>query len=327
MNEQLINDVAKDLKLPKHKVEVVLNLLAEGATIPFIARYRKEATGGMDEEQIFEINKAYEYSVNLFNRKEDVIRLIDEKGMLTEELKQEILKATKLVEVEDLYRPFKEKRKTKATEAIAKGLEPLADIIYSFTNLDIEEEAKKYLNKQVSTKEEAIEGALYIIAEKISDDANYRKYLRDYLFKHGILKTKAKKDVESLDPKKVYEIYYDFEQPIHKIKPYQVLAINRAEDEKVITVKLEGTKEAMETYLKKEVIKKDSNSTPYLEKAIEDALKRLILPSIEREIRSELKDVAENQAIEVFSDNLQKLLLQPPLKGKVILGIDRKSTR
>lgn len=322
MNEELIKEVAKSLNLPVSKVKVVLELLKEGATIPFIARYRKELTGGMDEEQIFQIQQVFEYQENLQKRKDDVMRLIDEKGMLTEELKQEILKATKLVEVEDLYRPFKEKRKTKATEAIAKGLEPLADIIYSFTNLDIEEEAKKYLNNQVSTKEEAIEGALYIIAEKISDDANYRKYLRDYLFKHGILKTKAKKDVESLDPKKVYEIYYDFEQPIHKIKPYQVLAINRAEDEKVITVKLEGTKEAMETYLKKEVIKKDSSSTPYLEKAIEDALKRLILPSIEREIRSELKDVAENQAIEVFSDNLQKLLLQPPLKGKVILGID-----
>src|SRR5690606_966004 len=205
MNEELIKEVAKSLNLPVSKVNVVLELLKEGATIPFIARYRKELTGGMDEEQIFQIQQVFEYQENLQKRKDDVMRLIDEKGMLTEELKQEILKATKLVEVEDLYRPFKEKRKTKATEAIAKGLEPLADIIYSFTNLDIEEESKIYLNNQVLTEEEAIEGALYIIAEKISDDANYRKYLRDYLFKHGILKTKAKKDVESLDPKKVYE--------------------------------------------------------------------------------------------------------------------------
>ncbi|CDR30128.1 30S ribosomal protein S1 [Acholeplasma oculi] len=322
MNEQLIQDVSKDLKLPISKVKVVLELLADGATIPFIARYRKEMTGGMDEEQIFQINQAFEYAKNLQKRKDDVIRLIDEKGLLTDELKEEITKATKLVEVEDLYRPFKEKKKTKATDAIAKGLEPLAKFLLSFPNKDVEEEAKLYVKDDVKDVKEALEGAKYIVAEWISDDATYRKYLRDYLFKYGLIITSVKKDGKTLDEKSVYEIYYDYQQPISKIKPHQVLAINRAESEKIITVKLDGTKEQMENYLKKEVIKKSSLADKYLEDAIIDSLKRLIFPSIEREIRSELSDKAEDQAIDVFADNLSKLLLQPPLKGKVILGVD-----
>src|SRR5690554_1051399 len=322
MNEQLVMSVSKELKLPTAKVKVVLELLADGATIPFIARYRKEMTGGMDEEQIFAINQMFEYANNLFKRKEDVIRLIDEKGMLTEELKNEILSATKLVEVEDLYRPYKEKKKTKATEAIAKGLEPLAKFLLSFPKTDVVEEAKKYLNDEVLTTKDALEGAGFIISELISDDANYRKYLRDYLFRHNVLVSNLRKNGKELDVKGVYEIYYDYSQSITKIKPHQILAINRAEDEKVITVKLDGTKEAMENYLIKQVIKKPSNADQYLEDAIKDALKRLIFPSIEREIRSELSEKGQEQAIEVFADNLSKLLLQPPLKGKVILGID-----
>lgn len=322
MNEQLVMSVSKELKLPTAKVKVVLELLADGATIPFIARYRKEMTGGMDEEQIFAINQMFEYANNLFKRKEDVIRLIDEKGMLTEELKNEILSATKLVEVEDLYRPYKEKKKTKATEAIAKGLEPLAKFLLTFPKTDVVEEAKKYLNDEVLTTKDALEGAGFIISELISDDANYRKYLRDYLFRHGVLVSNLRKNGKELDVKGVYEIYYDYSQSITKIKPHQILAINRAEDEKVITVKLDGTKEAMENYLIKQVIKKPSNADMYLEEAIKDALKRLIFPSIEREIRSELSEKGQEQAIEVFADNLSKLLLQPPLKGKVILGID-----
>ncbi len=322
MNELLVLEVSKDLKLPTSKVKVVLDLLEDGATIPFIARYRKEMTGGMDEEQIFSINQAFEYAKNLHKRKEDVIRLIDEKKMLTKELETEILNATKLVEVEDLYRPFKEKKKTKATEAMAKGLEPLALFLLSFPNLDIEAEAKNYVNDTVTSVEEALEGAKYIVAERISDDATYRKVLRDYLFKNGLIMTSLKKEGKMIDEKGVYEIYYDYKQPITKIKPHQVLAINRAETEKVITVKLDGTKDGMIAYLTKEVIKKESNANPYLLSAIEDSLKRLIFPSIEREIRSELSDKAEDQAIEVFADNLSKLLLQPPLKGKVILGVD-----
>jgi len=322
MNEQLINSVSKELKLPTVKVKVVLELLADGATIPFIARYRKEMTGGMDEEQIFAINQMFEYANNLLKRKEDVIRLIDEKGMLTDELKLEILNATKLVEVEDLYRPYKEKKKTKATEAIAKGLEPLANFLLSFPNTDVLAEAKKYVKDEVSDEKEALEGAGFIVSEMVSDDANYRKYLRDYLFKHGLIITSVKKNGKELDQKGVYEIYYDYSQPISKVKPHQVLAINRAEDEKVITVKLDGTKDAMEDYLIKQVIKRSSNADTYLQDAIKDSLKRLIFPSIEREIRSELSERGEDQAIEVFADNLSKLLLQPPLKGKVILGID-----
>lgn len=322
MNEQLINSVSKALKLPTAKVKVVLDLLADGATIPFIARYRKEMTGGMDEEQIFEINKMFEYENNLLKRKEDVIRLIAEKEMLTPELEAEILKATKLVEVEDLYRPFKEKKKTKATEAIAKGLEPLAEFLLSFPKTDVMEEAKKYINDDVKDENEALEGAQFIIAERMSDDANYRKYLRDYLFKHGALITSLRKGGKELDTKGVYEIYYDYSQPISKVKPHQILAINRAESEKVISVKLDGTKDAMENYLIQQVKEKPSNADPYLEAAAIDSLKRLIFPSIEREIRSELSEKGEDQAIEVFADNLSKLLLQPPLKGKVILGID-----
>ncbi|MBN3490970.1 RNA-binding transcriptional accessory protein [Acholeplasma equirhinis] len=322
MNEQLIQEVSKDLKLPITKVAVVLDLLSEGATIPFIARYRKEMTGGMDEEQIFAINQAFEYAQNLLKRKEDVIRLIDEKGMLTEELKNEILNAKKLVEVEDLYRPFKEKKKTKATEAVAKGLQPLADFLLSFPKEDPIEEAKKYLKEDVKTVDEALEGAKYIVAEMISDNATYRKALRDYLFNQGVITSSVKKDGKTLDEKAVYEVYYDFSQPISKVKPHQILALNRAEDEKVVTVKLEGTKDGMEQYLIREVINKPSKADQYLNEAIADALKRLIFPSIEREIRSELSDKAENQAIEVFADNLQKLLLQPPLKGKVVLGVD-----
>ena len=309
MTEQLIKDVSKDLKLPSAKVAVVLDLLKEGATIPFIARYRKELTGGMDEEQIFQINQVYQYAENLLKRKEDVIRLIEEKEMMTDELRLEILNATKLVEVEDLYRPFKEKKKTKATEAIAKGLEPLAEFLYTFPEGDVLEEANKYLTDEVKTVEEALEGAKFIIAEKISDDANYRKWLRDYLFNNGVITSAVRKSGEKLDEKGVYELYYDYSGPISKIKPHQVLAMNRAEDEKVISVKLDGTLDAMENYLKKQVITKPSEATIYFEEAIADSLKRLIYPSIEREIRSELKDIAENQAIGWFSDNLSKLLL------------------
>lgn len=321
MNEQIINEIKKQLGIGDKQVRSVLDLLNEGNTIPFIARYRKEATGGLDEEQINEIHKTWEYQNNLLDRKEQVIRLIDEKGMLTDELKQEILKADKLVEVEDLYRPFKEKKKTKATEAVAKGLEPLATFMVGFPDGSIEEKAKEFLNDKVATVEEAIEGAKYIIAEMISDDANYRKSLRAEMVKIGVVQTSVKKNAE--DERKVYEMYYDYQEPVSKMKPHRVLAINRAEKEKVITVKIDLDKDRMTSYLEKKIIKKeDSPATPYIKEAIEDALKRLIYPSLEREVRSELNEKAEEQAIEVFADNLQKLLLQPPLKGKVVLGVD-----
>ena len=321
MNEQIISEIKKQLGIADKQVRSVLDLLNEGNTIPFIARYRKEATGGLDEEQINEIHKTWEYQNNLLDRKEQVIRLIDEKGMLTDELKADILKADKLVEVEDLYRPFKEKKKTKATEAVAKGLEPLATFMMMFPNESIEEKAKEFLNDKVENIEEAIEGAKYIIAEMISDDANYRKSLRAEMVKVGVVQTSVKKNAE--DERKVYEMYYDYNEPVRQMKPHRILAINRAEKEKIITVKIDLDKERMTSYLEKKIIKNEnSTSTLFIKQAIEDALKRLIYPSLEREVRSELTEKAEEQAIEVFADNLQKLLLQPPLKGKVVLGVD-----
>jgi protein Tex len=321
MNEQIILEIKNTLKISEKQVKTVLELLDEGNTIPFIARYRKEATGGLDEEVINEIFKSWEYQNNLFERKETVIRLIDEKGMLTPELKAEILKAQKLVEVEDLYRPFKEKKKTKATEAIAKGLEPLANYLLTFPKDDVLKEAKKYLKEDVPTVEDAILGAQHIIAEFISDDANYRKALRTEMVRSGIIMTSLKKN--AMDERKVYEIYYDYQEPVSKIKPHRILAINRAENEKIITVKIELDRLIMTNYLEHKVIKlENSTATKYIKEAIEDSLKRLIYPSLERDIRSELTEKGEEQAIEVFSVNLQKLLLQPPMKGKVVLGID-----
>jgi len=321
MHDTIIHEIKSSLKISENQVKSVLDLLDQGNTIPFIARYRKEVTGGLDEEQINEIFKLWEYGKNLLERKEQVIRLIDEKGMLTETLKNEILSAQKLVEVEDLYRPFKEKKKTKATEAIAKGLEPLANFLLLFTKEDVLKEAEKYINDQVLSLDEAIEGAKYIIAEMISDDANYRKALREEMMRSGIMVTQVKKNAE--DPKKVYEMYYDYNEQVSKIKPHRILAINRAEKEKVITVKIDLDKSIMTKYLEFKVIKDESSpSVPYILDAIDDSLKRLIYPSLEREVRSELNEVAEEQAIDIFSVNLQKLLLQPPLKGKVILGID-----
>ncbi|PKK93220.1 MAG: RNA-binding transcriptional accessory protein [Tenericutes bacterium HGW-Tenericutes-6] len=321
MNEQIILEIKKTLGISEKQIKSVLDLLNEGNTIPFIARYRKEQTGGLDEEKINEIHKSWEYANNLLERKEQVIRLIDEKGMLTEELKKDILKAEKLVEVEDLYRPFKEKKKTKATEAIAKGLEPFAQFLMTFPYSDIKDEAKKYLNDQVATIDEAIEGAKYIIAEMISDDANYRKSLREEMVRAGVVQTSLKKN--AVDERKVYEMYYDYFEPVSKIRPHRILAMNRAENEKIITVKIDLDKERMTSYLERKVIKRqDSTASIYIKEAIDDALKRLIYPSLEREVRSELTEKGEEQAIEIFSVNLQKLLLQPPMKGKVVLGVD-----
>lgn len=321
MNEQIIKDIKETLGISVKQIQTVLDLLNEGNTIPFIARYRKEATGGLDEEQINEIYKTWNYQLNLLERKEAVIRLIDEKGMLTDQLKADILKADKLVEVEDLYRPYKEKKKTKATEAIAKGLEPLATWMLMFSKDSVLEQATNFVNDKVASVEEAIEGAKFIIAEMISDNADYRKALRKSVVDDGLVVTQVKKDAE--DERKVYEMYYDYHEPVIQMKPHRILAINRAEKEKVISVKIEMDKDVLTQYLVFHMIKDETSpATPYIKEAIDDALKRLIYPSIEREVRSELTEKAEEQAIEVFSDNLNKLLLQPPLKGKVVLGVD-----
>ncbi len=321
MNEDIIKNISNDLNIKEIQVEKTLKLLEEGNTIPFIARYRKEVTGNLDEEQIRKINEVYEYEVNLLKRKEDVIRLIDEKGLLTDELKSDIMKASKLVEVEDLYRPFKEKKKTKATEAIKNGLEPLAKMIMSFiTNVSLDNLTKKFLNENVKTIDEAISGASYIIAEWISDNAYYRKWIRKFTFNEGILKTKIKKDANDLN--KVYEMYYDFAERVKYAKPYRIMAINRAEKEKVISVSLDIDTDKIIDFLKSKIIKKEAPFNYVIEGAIKDSYKRLIGPSIEREIRSELTLKAEDDATKNFSLNLEKLLMQPPMKDKMVLGFD-----
>ena len=322
MNQDIINEIALELNVKSSQVENVLKLLEDGNTVPFIARYRKEATGALDEEQIRKINEVYEYQVNLLKRKEDVIRLIDEKGMMNDELKAEIMKCTKLVEVEDLYRPYKEKKKTKATEAIALGLEPLAKIIMSFPiKIDINEAASGYITDKVLTVEDAIQGAKYIIAEWISDNASYRKYIRNNIFNFGTITSKIKKNAE--DEGQVYKMYYDYSEKIKFAKSHRILAINRGEKENILTVNIEIDTEHIMNFLEKKIIKKkESPVVDIVKDAIADAYKRLIFPSIEREIRADLKEEAEEGAIGVFGKNLEKLLLTPPMKDKVVLGFD-----
>ena len=322
MNKEIIKEIAQELNIKIEQVEAVLTLLEEGNTIPFIARYRKEKTGSLDEEQIRKINEVYDYQVSLLKRKEDVIRLIDEKGLLTEELKNNILNCNKLVEVEDLYRPYKEKKKTKATDAINNGLEPLAKIIMSFpNNLDIEKTASNYLNDKVKSIEEAIQGAKYIIAEWISDNASYRKWIRNNMYYKGKIVSKLKKNAK--DETKTYEMYYDYNEPVKYIKPHRILALNRGEKENILNVSIEINNKEIETFLKSKIIKNDkSNVSDIVIDAINDSLKRLILPSVEREIRADLTEIGENSAIDNFGKNLEKLLLTPPIKDKIVLGFD-----
>lgn len=322
MNEKIIKNIASDLNVKDSQVASALKLLSEGATIPFIARYRKEVTGALDEEQLRKINEAYAYEVNLLERKESVIKLIDEKGLLTDELKEKILNAEKLVEVEDLYRPYKEKKKTKATDAINNGLEPLAKMIMSFpTKGDITSLTSKFINDKVKTVEEAVTGASYIIAEYISDNAYYRKWLRNFIFKNGFIISKKKKDAE--DEKKVYEMYYDFKEEVSKIKSYRVLAINRAEKEKIVTVSIDIDDAKVLSFFEEKIIKnKESFAVNIVKNAIKDSYKRLIFPSVEREIRAALSEKAEDVAIKNFSENLENLLLTPPIKDKMVLGFD-----
>jgi len=322
INNELVLELTKNLGITKKQVETVLNLLNEGNTVPFIARYRKEQTGALDEEQIRDINKEYEYKVNLHKRKEDVIRLIDEKGLLTEELEAEILAAEKLVDVEDIYRPFKEKKKTKATIAIKQGLKPLADFILTFpTEGNITDEATKFITEEVLDADLAITGALHIISEEISDYSDFRKWIRNYTFRNGNLESKIKKNAK--DEMKIYEMYYKYEEPLKKVKLYRALAINRGEKEKILGVKVKVDVEKIENYLEDGIIDNpESYVVPYIKTAIKDAYKRLIQPSIERELRSELTDKAGDNAIHIFSENLRSLLLQPPMKGKMVLGVD-----
>ncbi|MDQ6105117.1 Tex family protein, partial [Staphylococcus epidermidis] len=303
------------------QIKAVLKLLKENNTVPFIARYRKEATGGLDEVEIKQINDEYNYMLNLQKRKEEVIHNIDQQGLLTSDLKQDILTQTKLQRVEDLYRPYKQKKKTRATEAKRKGLEDLADW-FSQSKLDtkIEDKAQLFLNDEVTTIEDAIEGAKDIIAERISDNPQYRSKILKDVFNQGLIVSSKKKKAE--DEKQTFSMYYDYNEPIKRIANHRVLAMNRGEKEKVLSIKIDFDTTRIQREIANVEIKTQNEATPFIKEAIQDSLKRLILPSIEREIRGDLTQNAESHAIDVFSENLRNLLLQPPMKGKQILGVD-----
>lgn len=322
MNENIIQAIASELKVQLSQVENTLSLLAEGNTVPFIARYRKEATKGLDEEQIFYIQKQYEYQQKLAERKENVLKLIEEQGKLTEEIKQSVIECTKLSQVEDIYRPYAQKKKTRATTAIKNGLQPLADWMLALpTEGSLEAEAEKYLSETVPTVEDAIQGAKDIIAEVVSDNAKQRWAFKDTIMQAGVLQTKLKKD--AVDENKVYEMYYDRSEKISQIADHRIMAIDRAEKEKVITVSFVFDDEQLKKNALKTLLKGQTTIVEdVLYEAVVDGCDRLLFPSIEREIRSELSERAQNKSIEIFSMNLEKLLLQAPLKGRIVLGFD-----
>lgn len=325
-NQEVVDLLQKELTEYRPKqITTVLTLLSEGNTVPFIARYRKEMTNSLDEVQIREIEERYTYLGNLEKRKEEVLRLIEEQGKLTDELAKSIQKATKMQQVEDLYRPYKQKRRTKATIAKEKGLEPLADWLMSFpVQADVTAEAEKYIDaeKEVDSVEAALQGAHEIIAERVSDEPKFRSWIRDFTFKHGQYVSTVKD--EEKDEKSVYEMYYDFSEPVSKMVSHRVLATNRGEKEDILKVALLVEEEKINSYLERQLIgnNKQSPTATYVETAYLDSYKRFIGPAIEREIRNELTEKADEQAINIFGENLRNLLLQPPLKGKVVLGFD-----
>ena len=322
MNEEIILAITADLKISVAQAKSTLALLEEGNTVPFIARYRKEATHGLDEEQILAIEKQYTYQVKLAERKENVLKLIGEQGKLTDEIKKSVAECTKLSQVDDIYRPYAQKKKTRAAVAIKNGLQPLADWMLSVPETgDLNTEAEKYLSETVKTLEDAIQGAEDIIAETVSDNAKLRWSFKDTLLKAGVLVTKKKKDAE--DENKVYEMYYDRSEKISSLADHRIMAIDRAEKEKVITVTFtfdeEGLiKQAYDTLMHGRTGICDAQ----IHTAVDDGCQRLLFPAVEREIRSDLSERAQGKSIEVFSMNLEKLLLQPPLKGRVVLGFD-----
>lgn len=318
MSNNIIEQLASTLKISTKQIEEVLSLLSEGATIPFIARYRKERTGNLNEDQIRAIEEQYKYQENLLKRKEDVIRLIDEKGLLTEEIRNSVLACSKLTEIEDVYRPYKEKKKTKATEAIKAGLEPLAKKIMAFPIKGSIEALASGYNMDV---DKALEGASYIIAEWISDNANTRKYIRNYVYNNGLITSKLKP--KAVDENKLYEMYYNFSERIKYAKHFHILAMNRGEEKKILSVGLEYDLDYIQANQENKWIKnKESYVVDVVKASIKDSLKRLIMPSIEREIRSELTDNASKKAIETFQANLENLLLTRPVKNSRVLGFD-----
>ena len=322
MNEEIVKAITASLKVGIGQVQNTLALLEEGNTVPFIARYRKEATHGLDEEQILYIQKQYEYQVKLAERKENVLKLIAEQGKLTEELTKAVNDCTKLSQVEDLYRPYAQKKKTRAAVAIKAGLQPLADWMLALPETgDLKEEAGKYVNETIKTAEDAIQGAQDIIAEVISDDAKLRWAFKDTINQAGVLVTKKKKD--AVDENKVYEMYYDRSERVSQLADHRIMAIDRAEKEKVISVSFTFDEEHLEAEAAKKLLKGQKTCVEAeITAAVNDGCDRLLFPSIEREIRSDLSDRAQGKSIEVFSMNLEKLLLQPPLKGRVVMGFD-----
>lgn len=318
MNETIIKELTKELNIKDTQINAVLKLLSQGATIPFIARYRKEVTGNLNEDEIRTIEESYRYQENLLKKKEDTIRLIDEKGLLTDEIKTNILNSTKLAEIEDIYRPFKEKKKTKATEAIKAGLEPLAKKIMSFPEKG---NMKSLASGYNMDTDKAIEGAGYIIAEWISDNASTRKYIRNFITNTGFIVSSKKGKAE--DEKKTYEMYYEFREKIKYAKHFHILAMNRGEEEKILSISLDYDFDNIILNQEHKFIKNERSFVcDTVKAAIKDALKRLILPSVEREIRSELTDTASSKAILTFQDNLEHLLLTPPIKNSNVLGFD-----
>ncbi|TDL95357.1 Tex family protein [Macrococcus carouselicus] len=320
MEQAIMDLIIEKLPYKQQQIKAVLNLLEEKNTVPFIARYRKEVTGGLDEVEIKAIETEYSYMASLQKRKEDVIKAIEGQGLLTEALRHDIQKQTKLQRVEDLYRPFKQKKKTRATEAKRKGLEPLAARLLRFEDFDAVKEAAHFLNDEVKTVEAALNGTRDIIAERIADKPEYRTAILKTVQEYGIVSAVMKKNAE--DDKGVFEMYYDYSERISKIVPHRTLALNRGEDLGVLRITIDTDIDRLHRYIKKQFVKKTTVNDSLFDTAIADSLKRLILPSIEREIRNELTTKAEAQAIEIFAVNLKNLLLQPPLKGKVILGID-----
>src|SRR5690625_2037936 len=320
--DAIVKLVAEELNIRENIIQQVITLINDGNTVPFIARYRKEVTGGLDEVQIKQIHDTWTYNMQLSERKEEVIRLIDEQGKLTVELKQEIMAATQLQRVEDLYRPYRQKRRTRATIAKEKGLEPLATLVWEQKDIDIHKEAEKFLSAEheLHTIEDVLAGVNDILAEWISDDATFREYIRKQTFLHGTVQSEVK-DKEK-DPKSVYQMYYDYSESVRSLVSHRILALNRGEKEEVLRVTIEPPIEKIIAYLEERVIKDTNECTPILQDAIEDSYKRLIQPSIEREIRNMLMEKAEDQAIKVFSENLKNLLLQPPLKDRIVLGVD-----
>ena len=314
--------LTEELGVKRWQVDAAVNLIDEGNTIPFISRYRKEATGSLNDEQLRKLHERLLYLRNLEEKKEQVLSSIEEQGKLTEELKAQILAAETLVVVEDLYRPYRPKRRTRATIAKEKGLEPLSVLIMlQQTKEPLEVEAEKYISeeKEVKSAKEALSGAMDIIAESISDEADYRSWIRKQTMQKGKI-ISAAKDAEA---ESVYEMYYEFEEPIGKLAGHRILALNRGEKEKFLTVKIEAPEEDILRYLEKQVIRRDNPYTrTVLKDVVEDSYKRLIAPAIEREIRNELTEKAEDGAIEVFGKNLHQLLMQPPITGRVVLGWD-----